>query len=324
MLRPIEIFFSYAHEDQELVHEVRGQLILFEKQRVITNWYDRLIPPGTDWKGQIDEHLERADIILLLVSPDFFKSDYCHDVEMRAALKRHDSGAARVIPVLLRPCAWESAPFAWIQALPAPAKPITSWDNRDEACFNVAEGIMAAVRHMVSTRPESPAAEEVASPEPRQRSSGPPSPAADPELAGVRCESILCRSPDVEVSDSAEITLLTATTDGWLAHGTLWIEYTADGHCRTCGRVLEVARRSIPVQFPDLTCEGCGQNAFLQYSVRSLRKIATGYEFEVLARCTACHGQRTVSHLLSSPLRTASIDVALTGMKVQLEASSRV
>jgi hypothetical protein len=73
------------------------------------------------------------------------------------------------------------------------------------------------------------------------------------------------------------------------------------------------------VQFPDLTCEGCGQQAFLQYNVRSLKKVSTGYEFEVRIQCSVCHGQRTVSRLLLSLLRTVSIELGLTGMRVDMQ-----
>ena len=62
------------------------------------------------WEGSIDDHLNSADVIVLLVSADFLASDYCYDIEMRRAMKRHEAGEARVIPVILRPCvlAWRA------------------------------------------------------------------------------------------------------------------------------------------------------------------------------------------------------------------------
>ncbi|MGH9655789.1 MAG: TIR domain-containing protein [Bryobacteraceae bacterium] len=41
----------------------------------IESWSDRRIEAGDRWKGQIDSNLEQADIILLLVSPNFIDSD---------------------------------------------------------------------------------------------------------------------------------------------------------------------------------------------------------------------------------------------------------
>jgi hypothetical protein len=148
MKSPIEIFFSYAHEDELLMEDFRVQLVLFERQGLIQKWHDRQIPAASDWKGQIDARLRAARIILLFVSPHFFESDYCYDNEMTEALRRHEIGEARVVPIILRPCLWETSPFSHLQVLPTDGKPITTWQNRDEACLNVAKGIMGVVLEM--------------------------------------------------------------------------------------------------------------------------------------------------------------------------------
>ncbi len=83
--------------------QLRKHLSILKRQGVIREWYDREITAGTEWKGQIDHHLNSAGVILLLVSADFLASDYCYDVEITRPLERHDQGEARVIPVLLRP-----------------------------------------------------------------------------------------------------------------------------------------------------------------------------------------------------------------------------
>jgi hypothetical protein len=144
----IDIFFSYAHEDETLRNELAKQLKLMKRQRLINEWYDRDIKAGTEWKQEIDEHLNTAQIILLLVSPDFIISDYCYDNEMMRAMQRHEAREARVIPVILRPCDWSSAPFGKLQALPKDAKPITMWSNRDDAFLDVARGIRKVVEDM--------------------------------------------------------------------------------------------------------------------------------------------------------------------------------
>jgi internalin A len=95
--QPAKIFYSYAHQDEKLRNKLGEHLVLLERQRLIENWHDREILAGEDWKGQIDEHLETADIILLLVSASFLASAYCYDVEMKRAMERHDAGEARVI-----------------------------------------------------------------------------------------------------------------------------------------------------------------------------------------------------------------------------------
>ena len=144
----IDIFFSYAHEDEALRNELAKQLKLMKRQGLINEWYDRDIDAGTEWKQVIDEHLNTAQVILLLVSPDFLDSDYCYETEMKRAMERHEAREARVIPVILRSCDWYSAPFGKLQALPRNAKPITTWSNRDDAFLDVAKGIRKVVEDM--------------------------------------------------------------------------------------------------------------------------------------------------------------------------------
>jgi energy-coupling factor transporter ATP-binding protein EcfA2 len=136
---PATLFYSYAHADEALRDQLETHLSLLQRQGWLSSWYDRALLPGDDWAGQIDSHLTEADIILLLVSADFLASDYCYDVEMTRALERHHQGEARVVPIILRPCDWSSAPFGKLQALPRNAQAITTWSNQEEALTQVAQ-----------------------------------------------------------------------------------------------------------------------------------------------------------------------------------------
>jgi hypothetical protein len=145
---PIEVFFSYAHEDGPLREKLVKALAVLKRQGVISDWHDRKITAGTDLKGKINEHLNSAGVILLLVSPDFIASDYCYDIEMKRALERHDAGEARVIPVILRPThGWQGkgTPFGDLLAVPTDGRPVTDWPNRDKAFADVAGHIRRAV-----------------------------------------------------------------------------------------------------------------------------------------------------------------------------------
>lgn len=141
----VSVFFSYSHKDEILRDELAAHLSLLERTGVIQSWHDRRIGAGEDWKNSIDKNLERADIILLLVSSDFIASDYCYEIEMKRSIERHDAGKCVVIPVILRKCKWDIAPFARYLALPRDGKPVTSWPNRDEAWTEVVTGIQRAV-----------------------------------------------------------------------------------------------------------------------------------------------------------------------------------
>src|SRR5271157_399858 len=137
---PLRLFYSYSHKDEALRDELEEALALLKRQGLISGWHDRRIGAGEEWKGVIDKNLEEAQVVLLLVSSSFLASDYCWDVETKRAVERHDRDEAKVIPIILRPCDWQGAPFGKIQALPRDGKAITSWLNRDEAFTDVALG----------------------------------------------------------------------------------------------------------------------------------------------------------------------------------------
>ncbi|MBO0798106.1 MAG: toll/interleukin-1 receptor domain-containing protein [Blastocatellia bacterium] len=146
--QPIQVFFSYSHKDEALRDELSTHLAVLKRQRLIREWHDRQIPAGDVWKEAIDDRINEAGVILLLISADFLASDYCHEIEMKRALERHEKREAVVIPIILRPCNWQGSPFGKLQALPKDARPVTTWPNRDEAFTNISEGIRRAIERL--------------------------------------------------------------------------------------------------------------------------------------------------------------------------------
>ncbi|MBD2563199.1 MULTISPECIES: SUMF1/EgtB/PvdO family nonheme iron enzyme [Nostoc] len=161
-LEPLKVFCSYSHNDEPLKDELAKHLTMLERQGITSTWHDRKIPPGKEWDQQINENLNTADIILLLVSSDFIFSKYCWDVEVTKAIERHANGEACVIPIILRNVFWQDAPFAKLQALPKNAQPIKSWSNQDDAFTNVAQGIKFAAEQLIKEREQQRVRKEAA------------------------------------------------------------------------------------------------------------------------------------------------------------------
>ena len=159
MVPPLTLFYSYAHEDELLRNELEKHLSLLHRQGFISEWHDRQILAGDEWAQVIDEHLERASIILLLVSADFLASDYCYAIEMQRALERRKRGEARVIPIILRPCDWRNSPFATQQCLPRDGKAVTTWQDKDEAFLAIAQGLRRTIEQERIPRPPLPEVE---------------------------------------------------------------------------------------------------------------------------------------------------------------------
>lgn len=144
----ITLFFSYSHPDEALRDELEKHLSILKRQGIIETWHDRWINPGEDFADQIDANLEAADIILLLVSSDFLASDYCYNIEMRRALERHQTGEVVVIPVILRPCDWHTAPFGSLLAATKDGKPVTKFPSLDEGLVEVTTAIKRAIERI--------------------------------------------------------------------------------------------------------------------------------------------------------------------------------
>lgn len=137
----LKVFFCYAHEDEIHLKRLKAQLQPLRLQGLIDIWYDRDITPGVKWEDEISKHLNEAQIVLLLISPDFMASDFCVSKEMKQAILQQNTKRTRVIPIILRPVHWQIPPLDQLQALPKDAEPVTQWRNVDSAFFNVAKEI---------------------------------------------------------------------------------------------------------------------------------------------------------------------------------------
>lgn len=155
MVDKIEVFISYAQEDEGLRKELETQLGTLERRELIKIWHNRKVSAGADLKQEVARHLNTAQIILLLIGPAFMASDDPYGTEMKRAMERCNAGEVRVIPILLRPVHYKGAPFDHLKILPSNRKPITSssWHNRDEAFFDVVEGIQEVVEELMTKTP---------------------------------------------------------------------------------------------------------------------------------------------------------------------------
>src|SRR5205085_5416798 len=102
----IKIFFSYATsvpEDKELFDELTNHLSILRYQYPSYEWYDSELSAGSPITQFIETRLNMADLIVLLISADFFASKRCYELEMKRAIALSEAGAAHLIPVRLRP-----------------------------------------------------------------------------------------------------------------------------------------------------------------------------------------------------------------------------
>jgi small subunit ribosomal protein S1 len=146
---PVTIVCAYSSEDENLCYELEMHLDGLQRQGIITV-YNHPIEKREEDESGLPEALKRADIILFLISPDFMNSNYCNSVEMVQILERHAAGNVHVIPILLRSASWQSAPFGGFKAFPVNGKPITLWDDMDEAFYDVVSNIYLIIKESLA------------------------------------------------------------------------------------------------------------------------------------------------------------------------------
>ncbi len=159
----VKVFFSYSHRDEAMRDELEVHLSMLKRQGFIEAWHDRRIAAGDVFGRVIDDNLEQADIILLLVSPYFLASDYCYDIELQRAMEKHKEGTTRVIPVILEPCDWHHACFGQLLAVPQDGKEISKYPNKHDAFLEIVTAIRRIVQDMESDQIQ---AGKVSSPSP--------------------------------------------------------------------------------------------------------------------------------------------------------------
>lgn len=141
----VRLFLSHHEFDARYCDKLAVHLRVAERHGRVTLWHRRQVSPGLETQRIIDAHLEEADIVVVLISPDLMASDYCWGVEVSAALERHRCRRARLVPLILRHCSWVEC-FDGIMPVPVDGKPIVASINQmpeDEPFEGAARAILA-------------------------------------------------------------------------------------------------------------------------------------------------------------------------------------
>ena len=148
--KTIKLFISYSHADEAHKERLEKHLKVISRTLPLTAWSDRHLLAGESVDEQIFQQLNIADIVLLLVSPDFIDSYYCSR-EMEQALERYEKAGNVVIPVIIRHTAnWHNHAIGQFVALPKDGKPLAKWEDKDEFWASVENGIRVQVERLIN------------------------------------------------------------------------------------------------------------------------------------------------------------------------------
>jgi hypothetical protein len=148
----IAAFISYPHADEPLKDRFLIHLAALRREGLIKVWHDRMLKPGQHLDVAIETELAAADLVILLISPDFIHSNYCTEKEMQRAFARAKSGGCKVAAVILEACQWTNIPIGGggrlgdFLAMPRDGTPVTEWPNQNA----VLNDIVSAIRDLIT------------------------------------------------------------------------------------------------------------------------------------------------------------------------------
>jgi internalin A len=133
----IPVFISYARKDETFRDQLRAALVPYERKSELAVWDEELIVPGQVRETEMHTHLERAQIIILLLSSDFLSSSDSMDKELPLAMERRAKGECEIVPITVRTCRYDKLELGAIKAIEPNAKPINKHRDRDSAWLEV-------------------------------------------------------------------------------------------------------------------------------------------------------------------------------------------
>lgn len=98
----MKIFISYSRKDYDWVKKLHIHLSPLTRSGELTLLSDMDILPGQDWKRQIKNFLESADVAILVISPEYLASDFIRSFELPSLLQSVKENRTKVVPILIR------------------------------------------------------------------------------------------------------------------------------------------------------------------------------------------------------------------------------
>jgi hypothetical protein len=154
----LRLFYSYVDADAAYRQKLRNAIAGFRHSPAfdIKEWDREMVGYGENENEVAQRELGRANIILLLISPDYLQQADANDAEVALALLRHRDGDAKVVPIMLKPTVLGDEDLLktvkGLKPLPPDGIAVTNWPNEDQAFYKIAEGIKQLCDDLASER----------------------------------------------------------------------------------------------------------------------------------------------------------------------------
>jgi hypothetical protein len=128
-----KIFISYSHQDEEWLDKLQIYLSPLERNKLVDRWDDTRIKAGMKWPEEITKALDSAKIAILLVSSNFFASDFIAKNELPPLLQKAEAEGALILAIILDPCQaiFNRSQLAEYRTVNEPSIPLSGMDDNN-------------------------------------------------------------------------------------------------------------------------------------------------------------------------------------------------
>lgn len=135
------LYLSFVEEDLEAFRKFHKHLSLLEDRGLVEIWSKDKILPGENIDEEIKKQLNKADMVLFVVSIELLTDPDIRKLELKVALQRVKQQKAQILPILYRRCAWTLTDLGKFKPFPNNGRFVDMWQNQDDAWTTVVEQI---------------------------------------------------------------------------------------------------------------------------------------------------------------------------------------
>ena len=138
-----KVFVSYSRNDRFWLNEMHDYLKPLDREEKISLWDDTNVIPGQDWKKELEQALQAAEIAIFLVSHYSFASDFIAENELGPILDAAENKGVSILPVIVRKCGFKSSALNKYQSVNDPDIPMSelSPDKRADIWLKLVDTI---------------------------------------------------------------------------------------------------------------------------------------------------------------------------------------
>jgi hypothetical protein len=126
----MSIFISYSHRDEGTLERMLTHLKPLTRERGIDVWSDKRLKVSDRWRKEIRNAIDNCTAAVLLISADFYGSDFIVNDELKPLLARESRGECAIFCVLVGPSQFQQDEvLSEFHATPGPESTLIEMDK---------------------------------------------------------------------------------------------------------------------------------------------------------------------------------------------------